>query len=181
MKIIEKMLFVMKADGLVNYDERIFYIGVDIILLTAMDVLIVGSLGIVLNRFFESIIYLTGLIYLRTYSGGYHAKTRIGCLSLLVFIFLVYVYVLIDGVTMLSFIASNIILWNICPIEHANNRINLEDKGLYKKILHNRLLVVIVFSFVACAIDVKYLDMIIAVEFIVCVLAIIQFVINLKS
>ena len=49
-----------------------------------MDVLVLMSLAIVFNKVVETIIMLFTFAVLQVYGGGYHAKTQLGCMAIMV-------------------------------------------------------------------------------------------------
>lgn len=49
-----------------------------------MDVLVLMSLALVFNKVIETIIMLFTFAVLQVYGGGYHAKTQLGCMAIMV-------------------------------------------------------------------------------------------------
>lgn len=49
-----------------------------------IDVLVLMSLAIVFNKVIETIIMLFAFAVLQVYGGGYHAKTQLGCMAIMV-------------------------------------------------------------------------------------------------
>lgn len=77
------------SDEQLNSEERLVYaIGIDVALSTGISVLIVCVIGGLLGDLIGAVLFLTCFLEVRNFCGGYHAKTRLGCLSALCICFL---------------------------------------------------------------------------------------------
>lgn len=88
-------------------------------------ILIIGA--IITKRYYETIIFSIAFIVIRRCIGGYHAKSHIGCFSLLLFMYITMNLMLLINYKVLNIIS--IILNPICliiisilaPVSHPNN------------------------------------------------------------
>ncbi len=106
-----------------------------------MNVINVGTIviiAILFKRVLQIIVFITAFRFLRIYSGGYHATTRIKCYLLT--IFMEYIVIMVikfldicywECVVML--IPSSIIICVVSPVECVNKPLDKIEKILYKK------------------------------------------------
>lgn len=74
-------------------EKDIYAYGFQIIISSMIGILMVGAIGIIFNRFIESVLFLVVFISIREYTGGYHANTFLFCSVLFIslyFILLVF-------------------------------------------------------------------------------------------
>ena len=95
-------------------------------------------LGWIFNMIIESIVFLVAYIPLRSYSGGYHAKTPFRCYILSVVMISVALLVVrssiwnLISVTSVTVIASGIILL-LAPVEDKNKPLQQNEREEFKK------------------------------------------------
>lgn len=71
------------ARNWIKKEERLIYIvGLDVIFSTFAQLFIIALIGVWRERIIETIVYLLFFFSVRKYSGGYHASTRIGCMTI---------------------------------------------------------------------------------------------------
>lgn len=131
----EKLLFFFINKGKISKDDLdVYEYCFEMLFSTLFNtcLLIIGSL--VTKRYYETIIFSIAFIIIRRCIGGYHAKTHIGCISILTTMFVTMVLLLNINYKILNYIS--ICLAPIClimisifaPVGHPNNP--LDD---YKK------------------------------------------------
>ena len=107
-------------------------------MLNIVTTLIIGLLFTVLE---ESVIFMISYIYLRTYAGGYHAKTQLRCylFSILIlsaaFKAIKLVHLTDPGYFIITLCAVIIIIL-LAPLESENKPFNKKEKAVYKKLTH---------------------------------------------
>lgn len=83
-------------------------------------------------------IFITPYLYLRSKTGGYHSKTRVGCfiISILITLFMLYFNAFYDKTMMILFgIIASIYIYLQSPIENENVPLTRDEcLGLRKKI-----------------------------------------------
>lgn len=106
--------------------------GLEIMLSSAGDIILLMLLGMLFHRTLETGIYLAVFCSLRRYTGGYHARTRLGCrmatlAGYLLFIMEIRMFasnmVLFDSTPVVMGIIYIIclgVIFYIAPIEHCN-------------------------------------------------------------
>ena len=126
--------------------ENIAY-GLEILLSTAVSVLIITILAILLGTFGETILFLLPFMLLRTYSGGYHAQTHFRCFLILFFAFCINL-ILNSMIIIFSAIASVIIILKFAPVEDKNHPLSKRQKKNNRKIC----MIMLSILFTACII-----------------------------
>lgn len=81
---MNKIIFSV-VDNLVKWkvigenDISVYRYGLEILLLSIIEILSILLLAIWVGNFFETILYFTTFIPIRIFAGGYHANTRLRC------------------------------------------------------------------------------------------------------
>lgn len=79
-QISEKLVNHLICKSIINTDDRdIYQYGMDRFLTICLNILTILVLGIVFNQIIQSIVFAFSFMALRTYTGGYHAKTPERC------------------------------------------------------------------------------------------------------
>lgn len=146
--IIENM---KKADSLTD-DEELIRFGLEVMIEKLIFICIVAILGLLMNCFFESILFTLSFSILREYGGGYHAETRKKCfvlsiltlvVSLSIIKFAENFQVLTFPICAVAFISAIYILIK-APIDTPNKRFDEDEVRVYGR--KARLLTVILLS-----------------------------------
>lgn len=123
--------------------------GIEIMLAAIINVVLVLIISAMFNRFVETVTFLCVFMPLRTYSGGFHAKTHVRCFFILLCC-VIFEWLIIDVfmefdliyVGILVLLVSSIVIILLTPIEHKN-------KPLTKKhISHSRFVCRIILSII---------------------------------
>jgi accessory gene regulator B len=69
----------VESNVIVEDDKEIVEYGIEQGLLILLNILTTVTIGFVFDMVLESLIYLVAFIPLRSYVGGYHARTKINC------------------------------------------------------------------------------------------------------
>lgn len=115
--------------------EEIYAYGMEIILSTVFNGLIVLIIAILSDTVLLSLLFFTAFILMRRSAGGYHAKTHIGCTMILIAVhlmFIVLIHVIPDSVIpILSYFSiaySCISVYLFAPAEHPNKPLSSGDR-----------------------------------------------------
>lgn len=115
--------------------EEIYAYGMEIILSTVFNGLIVLIIAILSDTVLLSLLFFTAFILMRRSAGGYHAKTHIGCMMILVAVhlmFIVLINVIPDSIIpILSYFSiaySCISVYLFAPVEHPNKPLSGDDR-----------------------------------------------------
>ncbi len=110
-------------------DYEIYKYGLELLIALLSTTIAIILTSILINKFFETILYLVGFFSVRVICGGYHAKRHYTCfaitnLSYFLFVFLDYCFfekpymVFITG---FMTIVSSVLIVAFAPIEHPDN------------------------------------------------------------
>lgn len=130
--------FIRKS--LIKDDERLLYnFCFEILLADILNLSVILILSFLFHRTLETLCYISSFILLRSFSGGYHAKRRLRCFTILIFsysIFLVLLqfvplgaYVVFDTLVILI---SVITVYLLAPIENPNKHLTATEICFYK-------------------------------------------------
>lgn len=113
--------FIFKNDKLDSGLFEVYKYGVEITISTLLNVILIITASIAVSDLISGVVFLAVFISLRSFVGGYHAKTYFMCNALFLLTYLVVYYInstastLIDG-ELLSRILTVLILLGIIPI-----------------------------------------------------------------
>lgn len=156
-RVSDRLTDLLLEKGIIKNDDREIYIyGLLAMFSTVINFFLVLAIGVIAGLFIETLMYLLGFALLRSYCGGYHAKTQLGCAIGFTFIYGLSMLVLralpADYSRYFSIISGGICLIFIfifAPIEHKN-RIFIGNE--YKKFRLISRLVALVYFIVICII-----------------------------
>lgn len=139
-KITDKIICAMKNKN-ISVDEEVVKFGLEIIFMKILFAVVVTLIGILMNCFFESIIYTISFSLLRRYGGGYHAESKKKCfvlsvLMLLSGIFIIKISESFDEVIIPAAVITLFsVIYIICaaPIDTPNKRLDADEISIYGK------------------------------------------------
>lgn len=132
-------------------ETELYELGIEVLVSTGYTSAVIIFIGALLHRTVEALIFLACFITLRNYSGGYHAKTRVGC-----FVTSIICYLSSVGIVFLTgrlpvralvffmcigLMAVLALFYKLAPAENPNKRLTAD----WKK--HNRKMTFIVLFF----------------------------------
>lgn len=142
------------AKNVITKDKQeIYSYGFKLIIADVINYIIIITLGIILNRLPESILYLVSLCGLRRFTGGFHAKTFWLCRLSMVITYMC-VMLLSDAAANMEYKMAVVLSINIisiifiavfAPIEHPNKPLSDEQKH------NNKIKSVITSAFMSAA------------------------------
>ncbi len=101
--------------------------------------------GLVLGDVSDSVVMIIPFVFLRKFSGGYHANKLWKCLIssiVIIFIPLYFMRWIVQGIAInILLLISTIMLLVMSPVEHKNREILYEEAKIYKKIVLVLLLI----------------------------------------
>lgn len=134
-KISDLVLSNLAVNNKINPDHREIYAYALENFISGLITWIVFSIAAVLLKLPDKmIIFVAFYAPIRKFAGGYHAKTRVGCLllSLLSTLLMIYISLVISRSPMwyigaiLCMALSIILIFAFAPIDHHNRRLSLE-------------------------------------------------------
>lgn len=121
-----------------NDNLEIYQYGLGQIFSTTLNILTTLLLGIIFGEIYQSLIFVFAFMILRTYSGGYHAKTPIRCyffttISIAAGLSAMKFIVINRFIYLGLLILSSLIIITLSPIGTANKPLDEIEKIIYRK------------------------------------------------
>lgn len=129
----------MRSNVIKEEDAEIYIYGINQILVSVLNVSSALIIGLILGMLLECLVFMVAYIPLRSFAGGYHAKTPERCyfasLLLIVSALLFCKYVPFN----LFFYGSVLIISSIacavlCPVQDNNKPLDSDERQRYRKI-----------------------------------------------
>lgn len=125
--------FLSSIDGFEDDRSLIYQVGFDVLISTGLTVAGISGLSMLLHNQWGAVCFLLCFMTVRSYSGGYHAKTRTRCFLLTCGAYLFTVLPLRTGLlhydSFFSIVTAGIVIavWYLfVPVENKNKRL-LQD------------------------------------------------------
>ncbi len=137
--LIDKIGNRFVRDGIIaEEDKELYTFGMQqgvIILLNIISTIIIG---LIFNMVWQSVVFLLAYMPLRSYAGGYHARTQFRCYWISLFIAAVALLGMREIhwtslSALISVIISACIIFMLAPVEDANKPLDASEKIIYKK------------------------------------------------
>lgn len=155
-------------------DKEIYRYGIQQGMIALLNLGTTMMIGMVFGRLFESILFMAAYIPLRSYAGGYHAKTAVRCyffsivmISAVLWLmrYVAYVGLICGCLTAISGSA----IWFLVPVEDQNKPLDEVEKVVYRKRARGIVLAESTLSLFAILCNGKRLGM--CMTLVLCVLA----------
>lgn len=150
--------FLIRNNSVDSEDQDVCSYGMEILICSIINSIIILTLGIVLNKFLQTLVFIVCYCMIRQFAGGYHAKSHIKCIFTFILMYLSTV-IMVENInslyinSMIIIIIDIIICLSICilsPVENLNNPLNNTEKVKNKKGAKKRvnlvLLALIIFN-----------------------------------
>lgn len=115
--------------------EEVYAYGIEILLSTILNFIVAFIIALISHEFVACLINLTAFVTIRIYAGGYHADTHLGCMTTLVGVLLIFIFViklvslkLMMILSPIMLIISAIIIFKYAPVEHPNKPLSDKKK-----------------------------------------------------
>ncbi|ACA54345.1 accessory gene regulator ArgB-like protein [Clostridium botulinum] len=134
-KIVDKLI---DGNVIVSEDKDLYTYGFHQGFLMIFNIFTAIAIGILFKMVRESLIFLAAYIPLRSYAGGYHAKTPLRCYIFSIIIMIV-VLLGIKFIYWNSFICSIVtfcttsIIFALKPVEDKNKPLDQKERDVYKR------------------------------------------------
>ena len=138
---VEKLI---NEDIIVADDKEIYIYGVKEGIIILLNLITVVFLGILSDMLWESMIFMATYMPLRSFAGGYHARTQIMCYLLSVVLILLCLYIIreinLDFTSVAIMVLLGIIpIAKFAPLGDVNKPICQKEKTVFRKKV-NRIL-----------------------------------------
>lgn len=140
----EKISNTMVDRGIVQKEDvELYQYGIENSIIVAGNLLASALFGILTGRLGVVLVFLLFYSTLRTYSGGVHCKSKLGCFILSMLILLVPVFSYEWVMEMVTFpvifavgVIAIVVILVLSPVESINKPLDDEERKYYKRISH---------------------------------------------
>lgn len=115
--------------------EEVYAYGIEILLSTILNFIVALIIAIISHEFVACLINLTAFVTIRIYAGGYHADTHLRCMTILIGVLLIFIFVikvislkLMMILSPILLIISAVIIFKYAPVEHPNKPLSDKKK-----------------------------------------------------
>ncbi|MEE7582276.1 MAG: accessory gene regulator B family protein [Oscillospiraceae bacterium] len=128
----------IKHDCISKENSELYSYGFRQLFMMLLNISITLLLGIIFNKVLQSILFSIIYIPIRSFAGGYHAKTPLRCTTFstlmifLVLLILKFIVLPIYVVVLLWLISIGTII-SLSPVESRNKPLDTIEKSVYKK------------------------------------------------
>lgn len=127
-----------RQDIIEDTDKELYVYGFNMLLTVSLNIISTIIIGLLFGMVFESIAFLVAYIPLRSYAGGYHARTPLRCyiISLLLIVLILLTLRLIRESVLALFVLSTIgtiICVTMSPVEDVNKPLDEAEIKVYRK------------------------------------------------
>src|SRR5690606_35879503 len=138
-KFSHKIVDWLIANGTIKAEDREIYLyGLQQGLIMILNIITTIIIGFCLSMVWQSIVFMVAYIPLRSFAGGYHARTQLKCyilsivLTLAVLMMIKFFPATNVSIMILTGIASGIIAW-LSPMEDSNKPLDEIEVKVYGK------------------------------------------------
>lgn len=121
-------------------DEEVYAYGMELLYSSILNIALAVIIAIITNTVYPTAAFLTAFIVMRQYIGGYHAKTHLGCMSILAAVLCCFAvlsrYIPIECEILISMPAiglSMFLILKFAPVEHPNKPLTDKEKSRLRK------------------------------------------------
>lgn len=119
-------------------DAEIYIYGINQILMYAINISSALIIGLIFGKFFEAAVFIAAYCSLRSFAGGYHAKTPLKCyffsiiMLIIVLVGIKYLY-LTEWMYYTVLLAAALVVIVLSPVEDRNKPLDEIEHRVYKK------------------------------------------------
>jgi len=144
-----------------NEDNEIYAYGLELIISSFINIISVLIISAIMGKFVETIAFFLAFIPIRTYAGGYHAKTHLMCFTILMAVYtivLVLIFFIPENISNISIMGSSVCSFAMvaffAPIEDINKELTNTEKTRYKKIS----IIIVAIQFITLVLSLLFLS-----------------------
>ena len=119
-------------------DAEIYIYGINQILMYSINISSALIIGLIFGKFFEAAVFIVAYCSLRSFAGGYHAKTPLRCyvfsviMLIIVLVGIKYLY-LTEWMYYVVLLAAALVVIVLSPVEDKNKPLDEIEHRVYKK------------------------------------------------
>lgn len=121
-------------------DEEVYAYGTELLYSGVLNILLAIIISLITDTVYPTFLFMLSFIIIRQYIGGYHAKTHIGCMSILGTVLIVFSQLVrfipseSEAVVSVVLTAISVILTMVfAPVEHPNKPLSENEKNNLRK------------------------------------------------
>ena len=165
--------WLLTNEAIAREDKEVYRYGIQQGMIALLNLGTTIVVGMVFGKLLESILFMAAYIPLRSYAGGYHAKTAVRCyfFSIVMMSAVLWVmrYVMYYGLICGCLTAiSGSVIWFLVPVEDRNKPLDDVEKSVYRKRARGIVLAESILSLFAILCNGKRLGMCMAL--VLCVM-----------
>lgn len=123
-------VFLAAHDGKAEDRTAVYQVGIDVLISTVFTVAGVLGLAVLFHNIVGGVLYLVCFITVRSYTGGYHASTRLRCFILTCGGYVITAAAAVTAVPEAFFCMAAVVfstgiwvIWKFVPVENQNKRL----------------------------------------------------------
>ncbi len=127
-----------RSDIVKAEDAEIYIYGINQILMYSINISSALIIGLIFGKFFEAAVFIVAYCSLRSFAGGYHAKTPLRCyvfsviMLIIVLVGIKYLY-LTEWMYYVVLLAAALVVIVLSPVEDKNKPLDEIEHRVYKK------------------------------------------------
>ena len=183
--MIEKIAnYFIINDLIEDEDKEIYTYGLHQGLLILLNIITTILIGFIFRAVWESILFIIVYTPLRTYGGGYHAKSEVRCYLFSIVLILVVLLGIkfipdADAIILALTEVGGVIIWFLTPVEDHNKPLTKEERTIYKRRTGIILITEIIITVSLLILNFKEVALVMAISiFIVSLMLVLGKVIN---
>lgn len=160
----DKITYFLEDSKLIeSEDNEVCSYGLEVLISSLINLILVLALGIILNKFLQTLVFVSCYCYIRQFSGGYHASSHGKCILTFLCMYLITILIAgnINDIHLKAVIISISILnwisiYLLAPAEHANNPLNSYELVKNQKNARIRVTLFLLFTIIGLQIQQVY-------------------------
>lgn len=160
----DKIAYFLEGRNLIeSEDNEVCSFGLEVLISSLINSILVLTLGIILNKFLQTLVFVGCYCYIRQYSGGYHASSHTKCILTFLCMYLATILIadsIHDIHLKVMIIAISTINWTsiylLSPAEHANNPLSNDELIRNQKKARIRVTVFLLFTIIGSQVQQVY-------------------------
>ncbi|MGX4601779.1 accessory gene regulator ArgB-like protein [Faecalimicrobium sp. JNUCC 81] len=132
--------FLINNKSLNSEDSEVCSYGMEVLISSFINTLMVLVIGLIFDKFIETVVFIVCYCSIRQFSGGYHASTHGKCIFTFLCMYLMTIFVAentysihLKPVVVLIGILNWISIYLLVPVQHLNNPLSNVEKIRHKK------------------------------------------------
>ena len=127
-----------RSDIVKAEDAEIYIYGINQILMYSINISSALIIGLIFGKFFEAAVFIVAYCSLRSFAGGYHAKTPLRCyvfsviMLIIVLVGIKYLY-LTEWMYYVVLVGAVLVVIVLSPVEDKNKPLDEIEHRVYKK------------------------------------------------